>query len=412
MTLYVKKFGGTSVATPDLIRSVARYIADCKQQGEQIVVVVSAMGNETDELLELAGKVATRPPKRELDMLITAGERKTMALLCMALADYGVHAESFTGSQAGIISDAVHQDAKIVSLTADRLRDALDHGITPVVGGAQGVSDTREVTFLGRNGSDTSAVALGVVLGAHVVEKFSDVAGVFTADPRIEARARLLPRIDVTEMLELSASGSGVIASRAVEFARRNRVSLHVRSSFTREPGTWISEGEPQLEQPLVTGIAVDRSESKITFRHVADRPGVAAHLFEALADGEISVDMIIQNVSDLGVTDISFTVPTENLARAVDICRAVGRSEDCDVRWDRDIAKVSVVGAGMLSSSGTAGRIFRSFGDAGINIQMISTSPIRVTCVVEAARANEAVRELHSTFELDVENTADSTQS
>jgi len=402
MSLVVQKFGGTSVADADRIRAVADHIARTRRRGDDVIVVVSAMGKTTDDLLRLAGDVSEAKPPRELDMLLTAGERVSMALLVMALADQGVDAVSFTGSQAGIITDSTHTRAKIVEVRGDRLRGALGEGRVPVVAGFQGVSTDRDVTTLGRGGSDTTAVALAASLQAEVCEIYTDVSGVFSADPRIVPEAKRLNRVSFEEMLDIAASGGRVLALRSVEFARNHHVPLHVRSSFTWEPGTWVVEEEPSMEQAVVTAVTHDTSEAKVTVTGVPDKPGIAARLFRALADGHVNVDTIVQNVSVHGTTDISFTVPRDDLALSLQVTRAllpeIGASE---VLADDDIAKVSLVGAGMRTHPGVSATMFETLAEHGINIEMISTSTIRISCVVRADKVDEAVRALHQAFEL-----------
>src|SRR5579872_5641961 len=406
MALVVQKFGGTSVGDADRIRAVADHIARTQRHGDDVVVVVSAMGKTTDDLLRLAGDVSKVQPPRELDMLLTAGERVSMALLVMALADEGIDAVSFTGSQAGIITDSTHTRAKIVEVRGDRLRDALKEGRVPVVAGFQGVSAERDITTLGRGGSDTTAVALAAALGADVCEIYTDVSGVFSADPRIVPGARRLGQVSFEEMLDIAASGGRVLALRSVEFARNHHVPLHVRSSFTWEPGTWIVEEDQQMEQmeqAVVTAVTHDSSEAKLTVTGVPDRPGIAARLFRALADRHVNVDTIVQNVSVHGSTDISFTVPRDDLGSSLDLVRSllpeIGAAE---VLADDDIAKVSLVGAGMRTHPGVSATMFETLAEHGINIEMISTSAIRVSCVVRAERVEEAVRALHQAFGLD----------
>jgi aspartate kinase len=399
------KFGGTSVADADRIRAVADYVARTVRRDNQVVVAVSAMGKETDELIHLANQVSGTHPGREMDMLITAGERKAMALLCMALHDIGVESASFTGSQAGIITDTDHTKAKIVELRVDRLRAALNDGKVPVVGGAQGVSTARDVTFLGRGGTDTTAVALAQALGADACEIYTDVSGVFTADPRTVPEARRIRRISFVEMLEMCAAGCPKPAMRSVEFARNHHVRLHVRSAFTWEPGTWIEEEDPELEQAIVSAVVSDSSEAKLTVTGVPDRPGVAARLFRALADRSINVDMIEQNVSVAGTTDISFTVPHEDLEMAAETARGLETELGAAaVSADPDVATVSIVGAGMKTHAGVSATMFEVLTQEGINIEMISTSSIRLTCVVRAHLAEKAVVALHRAFKLEGE--------
>ena len=403
MALVVQKFGGTSVADADRIRAVADHIARSRRHGDEVVVVVSAMGKETDELIHLATQVAETRPGREMDMLLTAGERKAMALLCMALHDLGVPADSFTGSQAGIITDTIHERAKILEVRGDRVRQALADGKVPVVAGFQGVSTASDVTTLGRGGSDTTAVALAAALGAQAVEKYSDVPGVFTADPRLVPSARRLHHVSYEEMLEIAGTGSAVVAFRAVEFARNHRVPLHVRSSFTWEPGTWVREEDPTMEQPIISAITHDTSEAKVTVAGVPDEPGVAARLFRSLADRHLNVDMIVQNVSLSGITDISFTVPKTDLAVALEVCRSHADELSAkDVLSDSAVAKVSLVGAGMKTNPGVSATMFETLAANEINIEMISTSPIRITCVVRGEQVERAVVDLHDAFGLE----------
>ncbi len=404
MSLVVQKYGGTSVADPERIRQVADHVARTHRSGGDVVAVVSAMGKETDDLIRLAGEVSRVRPGREMDMLITAGERKTTALLVMALHELGVEAASYTGSQAGIMTDSVHTKAKITEIRSERLRAALAAGKVPVVGGAQGMSaDTRDVTFLGRGGSDTTAVALAHALGADACELYTDVSGVFTADPRFVQSARRINRISFEEMLEMCASGCPKPEMRSVEFARTWKVPLHVRSSFTWEPGTWIREEDPTLEQPIISAVVSDSSEAKVTVTGVADRPGIAARLFRALADGHVNVDMIVQNVSVRGVTDISFTVPKSEVEASLRV--ASGLQEEIGatgVLADSEIGRVSLIGAGMKTHPGVAATMFETLADEGVNIDMISTSPIRISCVVRDRQVEHAVQVLHAAFELE----------
>jgi aspartate kinase len=408
MALVVQKYGGTSVADPERIRAVAENVARARRRGDEPVVVVSAMGKETDELLRLAEETSATLPGRELDMLLTAGERKAMALLCMALHDLGVPADSFTGSQAGIITDTEHTRAKILEVRPERVVECLKRGRVPVVAGFQGVSTTREVTTFGRGGSDTTAVALAAALGADSFEKYSDVPGIFTADPRVVPEARRLPILSTEEMLEIAATGSGVLMFRAVEFARNHGVRIHVRSSFSWEPGTWVvpeaeMQEDPTMEQPVISAVTHDTSEAKITVTGVPDTPGIAARLFRSLADEDVNLDMIVQNVSVTGTTDISFTVPKADMEVALSVCRSHAEEiRAVDVLADDGIAKVSLVGAGMKSHPGVSARMFETLAERGINIEMISTSPIRITCVVRAGDIDDAVQSLHRAFELE----------
>ncbi len=403
MALLVQKFGGTSVADPERIREVADHVARCRRRGDQVVLVVSAMGKETDELLRLAGEVSHIRPGREMDMLITAGERKAVALVSMALAAVGVDSESYTGSQAGFLTDTNHTNAKIVDVRADRIRAAVDAGRVPVVAGSQGVSTDNDVTFLGRGGSDTTAVALAKALDADACELYTDVSGVFTTDPRVVDTARKMHRISFDEMLEMTAAGCPKPAMRSVEYAHRHQVPLHVRSAFTWEIGTWVTEEDPDMEDAVIRAVVADLSEAKVTVGGVPDRPGIAANLFRRLADAHINVDMIVQNASEDGVTDISFTVPHSELDAALDICQTKADDIGADhVTSEHRIAKVSVVGAGMKSNPGVAATMFETLADNGVNIGMISTSAIRISCVVAERDADKAVQILHDVFELE----------
>jgi aspartate kinase len=402
MSLVVQKFGGTSVADPERLRAVADHVARTRRRGDEVVVVVSAMGKETDELIRLAEETSSTLPGREMDMLLSAGERKAMALLCMALHDLGVPADSFTGSQAGIITDTFHTRARILEVKGDRLRDCLTAGKVPVVAGFQGVSTGNDITTLGRGGSDTTAVALAAALGADACEKYSDVPGVFTADPRVVPYARRLSSLGFEEMLEIAATGSGVVAFRAVEFARNHGVPIHVRSSFSWEPGTWVRDQEESMEQPIISAVTHDTSEAKVTVTRVPDKPGIAARLFRSLADENVNLDMIVQNTSHDGTTDISFTVPKSDLEVALGVCRSHSDEIAAEgVVADDAIGKVSLVGAGMKSHPGVSAQMFEVLAGRGINIEMISTSPIRITCVVRADQVEEAVQALHGAFEL-----------
>jgi len=399
----VQKFGGTSVGDPDRIRAVADHVARYWRRGDRVVMVVSAMGKETDELLLLADRVSETQPGREMDMLITAGERKAIALMCLALADLGVNAHSFTGSQAGFITDTNHRNAKILEVRPDRIVQALEAGVVPVVAGSQGMSTDKDVTFLGRGGSDTTAVALAKALDADQCELYTDVSGVFSADPRIVPAATKMSSITYDELLEMTATGCPKPAMRSVEVAHSHDVALHIRSAFTWEPGTLVVRQEDQMEQPIIRAVTHDTSESKITVTAVPDKPGVSASIFRALADAEVNVDMIVQNVSAEGTTDISFTVPTTDRAEAVKVLEGgvlsvIGAS---GVTSDDAIGRVSVVGAGMKSNPGVAATMFETLAEHGINIEMISTSAIRVSCVVDADRAETAVQHLHAAYGL-----------
>jgi aspartate kinase len=403
VALVVQKYGGTSVGDADRIRAVAEHVARTKRDGSEVVVVVSAMGKTTDDLIRLAGEVSSSPPPREYDMLVSVGERVSASLLCMALADFGVPAASYTGSQAGIITTTEHTRARIIEVRADRLREALAEGKVPVVAGFQGMSTEREVTTLGRGASDTTAVALAAVLGASLCEIYTDVTGVFSADPRVVPTARRLPRISFEEMLEMAATGGRVLMLRSVEFARSHHVPLHVRSSFTWEPGTVVTEEEPAMEQAVVTAVTHDTTEAKVTVTGVPDRPGIAARLFRGLAERSINVDMIVQNTSSHGLTDISFTLPRIDLDAAVEICEGLaGELGASEVTSDDRIGRVSLVGAGMKSHPGVTATMFETLAADGINIEMISTSTIRISCVVREEDVERAVRSLHSAFALD----------
>ncbi|CAB4784490.1 aspartokinase [Actinomycetes bacterium] len=403
MALIVQKYGGTSVADPDRIRAVAEHVAFTKRHGNDVVVVVSAMGKSTDNLIKLANDVSGVQPSRELDMLLSTGERISMTLVCMALAGVGIDAISFTGSQVGIITDTVHTKAKILEIKGDRVREALAQGKVCVVAGFQGVSTEKEITTLGRGGSDTTAVALAAALGADSCEIYTDVTGVFSADPRIVPQARKLQSINFEEMLEMAGAGSKVLALRSVEFARNHNVPIQVRSSFTWEPGTWITSQEPSMEDPIISSVVTDVSEAKVTVRKVPDRPGISASLFEPLAQANVNVDMIVQNTSTDGTTDISFTVPKADMKVAIGIVESVAKQIGAaGIAQDDAIAKISLVGAGMKTSPGIAAKMFRVLADSDVNIEMISTSTIRISVVVAAADLEKAARSLHSAFGLD----------
>jgi aspartate kinase len=405
--LTVQKYGGSSVADADRIRAVADHIARVRRGGEELVVVVSAMGRTTDELLRLAEDVSSIRPGRELDMLLTAGERMSVALVCMALAELGVAAASFTGSQAGIVTDSQHTNAKILEIRPDRVKQTLAEGVIPVVAGFQGVSSTtHDITTLGRGASDLTAVALASATGADRCEIYTDVSGVFSADPRIVPAARRLRRISFDEMLEIAATGGKVLQLRSVEFARNHHVPLHVRSSFTWEPGTIVTEEDPMLEQAVVSAVTSDTSEVKLTVAGVPDRPGVAAALFRGLAARNVNVDMIVQNTSlDGSSTDISFTVPKHDVAVAMEVSEELGPDLGAkSVLVDERVAQVSIVGAGMKTHPGVTATMFEVLAAENINIEMISTSPIRLSCVIDAGDADRAVRALHTAFGLDTE--------
>jgi aspartate kinase len=404
VAVVVQKYGGTSVGDPDRIRAVADHVARCRRRGDTVTMVVSAMGKETDELLLLADRVSKVKPGREMDMLITAGERKAVALMCMALADLGVPAHSFTGSQAGFLTDSNHRDARILDITPSRIVEALDSGVVPVVAGSQGVSPTRDVTFLGRGGSDTTAVALAKALQADMCELYTDVPGVFTADPRLVPAAKKIASITFDELLEMTATGCPKPAMRSVEVAHNHDVALHIRSAFTWEPGTFVVREEQGMEQAIIRAVTHDDSESKITVADVPDKPGVSATLFRALADANVNVDMIVQNVSADGTTDISFTVPSEDRQKALDILEdgVAAHLGATSVTSDDSIGRLSVIGAGMKSNPGVAATMFETLAAHDVNIEMISTSAIRISCVVNAEHLEASVQYLHTAYGLD----------
>ncbi|MDQ6687025.1 MAG: aspartate kinase [Actinomycetota bacterium] len=411
MGIVVQKYGGSSVADAEGIKRVAQRIVGTRKAGYEVVVVVSAMGDSTDELRDLAEQVTPLPPPRELDMLLTAGERISMALLAMAIAQLGHKAQSFTGSQAGVITDSAHGRAKIIDVTPGRIEAALEAGAIAIVAGFQGVSqDTKDITTLGRGASDTTAVALAAALGAEVCEIYSDVDGVFTADPRIVPTARKLDRLSHEEMLEMAASGAKILHLRCVEYARRYHIPVHVRSSFSQMEGTWIvpdpTEGVP-MEQAIIAGVAHDRSEAKITVVGVPDKVGEAARIFESLADVEVNLDMVVQNVSAAatGRTDISFTLPREDGQTAMTALDRLREEIGFErLLYDDRIGKVSLIGAGMRSHPGVTAKFFAALASAGINIEMISTSEIRISVIVDEADVDAAVRATHSAFDLDAQ--------
>jgi aspartate kinase len=406
--IVVQKYGGSSVADAEGIKRVAQRIVATKKSGRDVVVVVSAMGDTTDELRDLAQQVSPLPPPRELDMLLTAGERISMALVAMAIANLGQAARSFTGSQAGVITDSVHGKAKIIDITPGRIQKAVDEGHIAIVAGFQGVSqDTKDITTLGRGASDTTAVALAAALDAEVCEIYSDVDGVFTADPRIVPAARKLDRISTEEMLEMAACGAKILHLRCVEYARRYNMPIHVRSSFSQKQGTWIvPEAEVgSMEQAIIAGVAHDRSEAKITVVSVPDKVGEAARIFETLADAEVNLDMIVQNVSAAAtnLTDISFTLPREDGHVAMGALARIKDEVGYDsLLYDDQIGKVSLIGAGMRSHPGITARFFAALASAGVNIEMISTSEIRISVIVDEAQVDDAVQATHTAFELD----------
>ena len=402
MSVIVQKYGGTSVADIDRIRAVSDRIIEARRAGNDVVVVVSAMGHGTDELLAMAHQLTPMPNPRELDLLLTAGERIAMSLLAISVNAAGFPAASYTGSQAGIITDTRHGRARIIDIRPGRIREAVDRGAVVIVAGFQGVSTAYDVTTLGRGGSDTTAVALAASHGAEACEIYTDVAGVFTADPRLIPVARKLHAVSYEEMLEMAAAGAHVLQLRAVEYARGSGVMLHVRSSFSDEDGTWIREEDERMEQAIISGVVHDTSEAKITVEDVPDRPGIAAAIFRAVADEGIGVDTIVQNVSREGRTDVSFTVPRDDLAHARTVMdRMAAEVGAARYSADDDIAKVSLVGAGMKTHPGVQADMFAALAEAGINIEMISTSSIRITCVIRAADVERAVRALHDRFAL-----------
>jgi aspartate kinase len=407
--LVVQKYGGSSVADAEGVKRVAKRIVETRRLGDDVVVVVSAMGDHTDELLELAQQVSPLPSGRELDMLLTAGERISMALLAMAIGNLGYEARSFTGSQAGVITDRSHGRARIIDVTPGRIQGAVDDGAIPIVAGFQGVSqDTKDITTLGRGGSDTTAVALAAALDARVAEIYTDVDGVFSADPRLVPTARRVPYISYEEMLEMAASGAKVLHLRCVEYARRYNIPVHVRSSFSNRPGTWVTDEPPgvdAMEQAIISGVAHDRSEAKITVVGVPDKPGEAAAIFRAIADADINIDMIVQNISAAatGRTDISFTLPKNDGQTAMAaLARAQGEVGFERLQYDDQIGKVSLVGAGMRSHPGVSARFFGALADAGVNIELISTSEIRISVVCREDDVPVAVRAVHDAFQLE----------
>ena len=411
MGLIVQKYGGSSVADAEGMKRVAARIVASKRDGNQVVVVVSAMGDTTDELIDLANQITPIPAGRELDMLLTAGERISMALLAMAISNLGHEARSFTGSQAGVITDSAHGRARIIDVTPGRIQEALDEGAIAIVAGFQGISqDTKDVTTLGRGGSDTTAVALAAALDADVCEIYTDVDGVFSADPRVVPAARKLKTVTYDEMLELAASGAKVLHLRCVEYARRYDLPIHVRSSFTTNEGTWVVKDHPEggnMEQAIISGIAHDKTEAKITIVGVPDRTGVAARIFQAIADADINIDMIVQNVSAAatGLTDISFTLPKAEGANASKILKAIqGEVGFASIQYDDQIGKLSLVGAGMRSHPGVTATFFAAMSEAGVNIEMISTSEIRISIICRESDLDGAVKAAHTAFELDAD--------
>lgn len=402
MSIVVQKYGGTSVADASRISNVARRIVETFDEGHQVCAVVSARGDTTDELIQLAGEITPHPPEREMDMLLSAGERISCALLAMAIDRLGRQAVSFTGSQAGIVTDTVHTRARILDIRATRLVEAMEDGKITLVAGFQGVSTDKDVTTLGRGGSDTTAVALAHALGAEVCEIYTDVEGVYTANPSVVADARKIAAISYDEMLEMAAAGAQVLALRCVEYARKYDIPIHVRSSFSHVEGTWVREEDDTMESAIIRGVTYAADEAKVTVRGVPDRPGVAAYVFDALARADVNVDMIIQNIGDAEHSDISCTVPREDLAAADQALRQVTEELGAPgFTTDTHMAKVSLIGAGMRTNPGVAATMFKTLADIGINLEMISTSPIKISCVIAEERAEDAVRALHDVFGL-----------
>ena len=409
MPIVVQKYGGTSVGSVEKIEAVADRVVRAREDGKDVVVVVSAMGHTTDELLEMAARITDMPDPRELDMLLTAGERIAMSLLGIAINARGCRAASYTGSQAGIITDTQHGAARIVEIRPKRILEALQGGMVVVLAGFQGLSSSYEITTLGRGGSDLTAVAMAAAIGAEVCEICTDVPGVYSADPRVVPTARKIDRVSYDEMLELAAAGARVLQARSVEYARRHGVKLHVRSSFDETPGTWIEEADEMAEQAtalegvLISGVALDADEAKVTLDRVPDRPGVAATVFKAIAAEGLNIDMIVQNVSHDGATDLSFTAPREDLPKLRGLLERITADIGTDrFTIDDDIAKLTLVGVGMKSHPGVAADMFDALAGQGINIEMISTSPIRISCVIRRVNGERALRTIHTRFGLD----------
>ncbi len=402
MGLIVQKYGGTSVGSIERIRNVARRVARTRDEGNRVVVVVSAMSGETDRLIKLAHQVCGDPNEREMDMLLSTGERVTIALLAMALQQLGCPARSFTGRQVGILTDSVHTKARIEKISAERLMEALEEGVIPVVAGFQGINEKSDVTTLGRGGSDTTAVALAAALKADLCDIFTDVDGVYTTDPNIVSSARKLEKISYEEMLEMASLGAKVLQTRSVEFAMNYQIPVRVRSSFTENSGTLVTKEDREMEQVVVSGVTYDKNQAKVTLQGVPDRPGIASRIFSAVAEYNIVVDMIIQNISQDGLTDISFTVPRGDAKRAMETVSKIATEIGTrDVQVKDDLANVSIVGVGMRSHSGVAAKMFSTLAQEGINILMISTSEIKISCVIDARYTELAVRALHEAFEL-----------
>ncbi len=408
MALIVQKYGGTSVGSVERIQAVAKRAADTFNRGNSVVLVVSAMGGETDKMIDLANELSQSPPEREMDMLLSSGERISAALTSMAINDLGVRSMSFTGRQVGIITYGAHTRAKIAEISADRVKAAIDEGIVPVICGFQGISETSDVTTLGRGGSDLTAVALASVLNADACEIYTDVDGIYTTDPNIVPEARKLDKISYEEMLELASLGAKVLQTRSVEFAAKYDVPLVVRSSFSDAEGTLVTKEDKDMEHVVVSGIAYDKNQTKFTIMGVPDRPGIAANLFKTIAESNIVVDMIVQNISHDGkYADISFTVPKTDSKKAQEISETVAKELEAQgVIADNDIAKISIVGVGMRTHSGVAAKTFNALSENGINIIMISTSEIKISCVISVKYTELAVRVLHDVFELEKEQT------
>ncbi len=402
MALIVQKYGGSSVANPDRIKRVAERVVAQKKKGDDVVVVVSALGDTTDDLIALSRQITENPSEREMDMLISTGEQVTISLLAMAIQQLGCEAISFTGSQVGIITDTTHTQAKILDINTKRIEEELRKHRIVIVAGFQGVTLNQDITTLGRGGSDLTAVALAKVLSAKMCEIYTDVEGVYTADPRIEKRARKLDRVSYDEMLEMASLGAQVMQARSMEVAKKYDVPLHIRSSFSEKSGTVITKEVKAMEDILVSGVTVSKKEAKVTIRSVPDRPGVAAKIFKEIANNNVNIDMIVQNVSRTGTTDVSFTVPHEDLKKTLEISRKVARRIDAEqVTHADDIAKISVVGVGMRSHSGIAAKMFAALASKRINIEMISTSEIKISCIIKKRYADRAVRTIHQAFGL-----------
>jgi aspartate kinase len=401
--LIVQKYGGTSVGNPERIKNVARRVVRTREEGHDVVVVVSAMSGETDKLINLANQVSDNPDPREMDMLVSTGERVTIALLAMAIQSFGHKAQSFTGRQAGIISDSVHTKARIEKITGERLRQALAEGKVAVVAGFQGITEKDDVSTLGRGGSDLSAVAVAASLKADVCDIYTDVDGVYTTDPNMVPQARKLDKISYDEMLELASLGAKVLQTRSVEFAKKYNVPVRVLSSFNDNPGTLVTKEDSDMEKVVVSGVAYDKNQVKVTVQGVPDKPGVAAKIFNTISDNNIVVDMIIQNIGEGGLTDMSFTVPKTDAKKISELMRKVVAEIGAkNVNVKEDIAKISIVGVGMRSHSGVAAQMFSALAKEGINIMMISTSEIKISCVIDARYTELAVRVLHESFEMD----------